>query len=48
MLADRTLYVSIRVLPVAYLKFIEIDIGFRNPANELAAGGGGEEASPDA
>lgn len=48
MLADRTLYVSIRVLPVAYLKFIEIDIGFRNPANELAAGGGEEEASPDA
>lgn len=47
-LSDRTLYVTIRVLPVAYLKFIEIDIGFRNPANELAAAGGGEEASPDA
>lgn len=36
-LSDRTLYVSIRVLPVAYAKFIQVDIGFRNPANEPSA-----------
>lgn len=44
-LSDRTLYVSIRVLPVAYVKYIEIDIGFRNPANEPSTGGEEEPAA---